>query len=270
MATKRTLSLGIGLRMIGVALVCTSLFVTSPRFSLAQEPTADSKTPLLKPPPGLQQLGTHRLWIDLKRRLVVVDGSVCLREGQLEMFACPKGTKEHEAVIAIDCGAQFLHAALLSVGARSGNTVKYEPKYKPASGTTIDIYLLWRSKDGKKHQTRAQNWVRYLKTGKAMPYDWVFAGSGFWTDEATQQRHYMADAGDMICVSNFNTAMLDLPIKSTAAAADLLFTAYKKHIPPLQTPVRLVLIPRPPLTDSAAELPPEPPRATGNTPKSAP
>ena len=237
--------------------------------TLADDTTADSKVELLKAPPGLQQLGKHRLWVDLKKRRVVVDGTVCLREGQLEMFACPKGTKEHEAIVAVDCPAQFLHAALLSVGAQSGNTVTYEPEYKAASGTTIDIYLLWKSDDGKKHQTRAQNWVRYLKTGKAMPYDWVFAGSGFYTEESTGKRHYMADAGDMICVSNFNTAMLDLPIQSSAAAAGLLFTAYKKRIPPLRTSVRLVLIPRLPHGKPATDLPPDPTRTDKSKPQPA-
>ena len=232
--------------------------------AFAEDSSEDPQVQVLHPPPGLQQLGKHRLWVDLKKRHVVVDGSVCLREGQLEMFACPKGTKEHEAVVAIDCPAQFLHAALLSVGAQSGNTVSYEPEYKPASGTIIDVYLLWKSADGKKHQTRAQNWVRYLKTGKAMPYEWVFAGSGFYTDESTGKRHYMADAGDMICVSNFNTAMLDLPIQSSAAAAGLLFTAYKKRIPPLRTPVRLVLIPRP--SEKKTESPPTPTASTKETP----
>lgn len=241
-----------------------SLFFCLEAMAFAEDSSVDPQVQVLRPPPGLQQLGKHRLWVDLKKRHVVVDGSVCLREGQLEMFACPKGTKEHEAIVAIDCPAQFLHAALLSVGAQSGNTVSYEPEYKPASGTIIDIYLLWKSADGKKHQTRAQNWVRYLKTGKAMPYEWVFAGSGFYTDESTGKRHYMADAGDMICVSNFNTAMLDLPIQSSAAAAGLLFTAYKKRIPPLRTPVRLVLIPRP--AEKKTESPPTPAASTKTTP----
>src|SRR5262245_55176159 len=46
------------------------------------------------------------IWLDLKRKAVVVDGTVCLREGTLEMFACPKGTKEHESVVALNCRAQ--------------------------------------------------------------------------------------------------------------------------------------------------------------------
>ena len=254
------------LAAIFVCLVfsCEPSFFCPGTITCAEDASKDPQVQVLSPPPGLQQLGKHRLWVDLKKRHVVVDGTVCLREGQLEMFACPKGTKEHEAIVAIDCPAQFLHAALLSVGAQSGNTVSYEPEYKPASGTIIDIYLLWKSADGKKHQTRAQNWVRYLKTGKAMPYDWVFAGSGFYTDKSTGKRHYMADAGDMICVSNFNTAMLDLPIQSSAAAAGLLFTAYKKRIPPLRTPVRIVLIPRP--SEKDTESPPAPAVSNKNSP----
>jgi hypothetical protein len=77
-----------------------------------------------------------------------------------------------------------------------------------------------------------------------MPFDWVFAGSSFWTDEDTGKVHYSANSGDLICVSNFNTATLDLPVESSQANASLLFTAFTERIPPHGTKVRLVLIPR--------------------------
>ena len=54
----------------------------------------------------------------------------------------------------------------------------------------------------------------------------------------------MANSGDLICVSNFNTATLDLPVESSQANASLLFTAFTERIPPHGTKVRLVLIPR--------------------------
>ena len=69
----------------------------------------------------------HDLWIDLKRKLVVVEGHVCLREGMLEMFACPKGTKEHESIVAVNCQAQYVHTALLLVGAKEGQPVQFAP-----------------------------------------------------------------------------------------------------------------------------------------------
>lgn len=184
------------------------------------------------------------LCIDTKRKLVVVNGEVCLREGQLEMFACPKGTKEHESIVAVHCKPQYVHAALLAVGAKKGRPVQFQPEYKPASGTRIDIDILWQDKEGTKQRVRAQEWIEHVRTGKPMPYHWVFAGSGEETERRTGQHYYYADAGDFICVSNFSTATLDLPVESSETNAGLLFGAFTNHIPPIGTKVRLVLIPR--------------------------
>src|SRR5258706_10611829 len=127
----------------------------------------------------------HDVYLDLKRKAVVIDGEVCLREGQLEMFACPKGTKEHESVVSLNCTAEQVHAALLAIGAKPGTTVKFDPEYKAATGPIVDVMVLWLDEKGEKHKVRAQEWVKHAKTEKEMPYDWVFAGSGFWTDEDT-------------------------------------------------------------------------------------
>ncbi len=186
----------------------------------------------------------YDLWIDPKQKLVIVDGRVCLREGQLEMFACPKGTKEHESIVSVNCKAQFVHAALVAVGAQPGKPASFDPVYRAASGPVVEVYVLWQDTAGKKNRVRAQEWIKELKTDKAMTDHWVFTGSGFWTDESTGERYYQADGGDFICVSNFPTAMLDLPIKSTEANESLLFAAFTDRIPPIDTKVRLVLIPQ--------------------------
>ena len=49
-----------------------------------------------------------------------------------------------------------------------------------------------------------------------MAHDWVFAGSRLVDDplERTKQ-YYLANEGDVICVANFEGAMLDLPIRSS-------------------------------------------------------
>jgi hypothetical protein len=168
------------------------------------------------------------VWIDSKNKQVVMQGEVCLTKGPLEMFAVTKGTKEHEAVVAVNTKAFVVHSALLAVGAQSGNTVKYEPKFMPASGTTIDIWVYWIDDKGEQHKGRAQDWVKDVKTKQPMKYPWVFAGSGFYVDEATKKQYYMAEAGDFICVSNFPDAMLDLPIESTSDNDDLLFEPLRK------------------------------------------
>ena len=89
------------------------------------------------------------------------------------------------------------------------------------------------------------------ETKKPMKHDWVFGGSGFWTDETTGKKYYHADAGDLICVSNFSTAMLDLPIESSQANDGLLYSAFTERIPPRGTKVRLVLTPRQKKTDAS-------------------
>ncbi len=208
---------------------------------------AAAKTPKspFGPPPGAIALSkTEKIWVDMKQHAVIVDGRMALREGPpIEMFACPAGTKEHESVVAVDAKARTVHAALLAAGAKAGHTVQLDP-YKPATGSTIDIIVEWMDADGRRHRTPAQHWVRHVATGKHLEHPWVFAGSGFWVDEMTGAQMYKGDSGDFICVSNFDTATLDLPIHSSQANADLLYQAFTERIPPRGTPVRLVLLPR--------------------------
>jgi hypothetical protein len=161
------------------------------------------------------------------------------------MFACPEQTKEHESVVAVKAKAYVVHTALLAVGAKVGKPVQYDPQYVPASGTRIKVDVLWKNDQGKTVKRPAQQMIRHLKTRQPMEHDWVFAGSIFWQDEATGQRYYTAEGGELICLSNFSTAMLDLPIKSSRDNADLLFEALTDNIPALGTPVRLVLTPVP-------------------------
>ncbi|MFV1964469.1 MAG: YdjY domain-containing protein [Pirellulaceae bacterium] len=209
----------------------------------ARDPAEEA--PGLAPPRGLVRLAKgYDIWIDPDRHLVAVDGEVALRAGFLEMFACPAGTKEHESIVALKCKSQYVHAGLLAVGAVVGHPVRFRPDYEPATGTTIDVWVLWQDKDGKRHKVRAQEWVRNAETKKALEYPWVFAGSGFWTDERTGERFYHAEAGDLICVSNFPSATLDLPVKSSDTNSQLAFEAFTERIPPCGTKIRLALIPR--------------------------
>lgn len=194
---------------------------------------------------GLRRISkTERIWVDLKNKRVVIDGAIALTDGPLEMFACPRRTKEHESVVGVECKSSTAHAALLAIGAKEGHPVRYDPKYEPATGTEIDVYVLWKDADGKRKEIRAQEWVRNAKTGKALEHPWVFGGSMFSRDEETKRSYYQADAGDFICVSNFPTAMMDLPIESSQDDSSRLFEAFAERIPPRGTPVRVVLIPK--------------------------
>jgi hypothetical protein len=179
-----------------------------------------------------------------KKRRVLVSAEVCLREGQLEQLLCRKQTKEHEAILTADVDARTIHAGLIAAGAKEGSPVRFVPEYRPASGTTIKVSVQYKDKD-KLVTVPAQSWIKRARDNKPLESDWVFAGSRFVKNplDPDGKEHYLANDGDVICVSNFETALLDLPIKSPKDNADLAFLANTEHIPKLGTKVVVILEP---------------------------
>jgi hypothetical protein len=77
-----------------------------------------------------------------------------------------------------------------------------------------------------------------------MNADWVFAGSLFVKDETEGKRVYLAESGDVICVANFPSAMIDVAMRSSAEGQNnLMFEAWTERIPPVGTPVRIEITP---------------------------
>jgi hypothetical protein len=192
--------------------------------------------------PELKRLSrTEEVWIDKPRREVVVGGRIVLDEGPIEVFACVEKTKEHEAIVALRSSAKLVHAALLAIGLDPGSPVSFDPEYVAAKGPAVRVRVRWKDAAGKEHETRAQDWVRNARTKAALDADWVFAGSAFWQDPADGTEYYQADGGDVICVSNFPTAMLDLPLESSQSNEELMFDVFPDRVPPRDTEVDVVL-----------------------------
>ncbi len=214
-------------------------------------------------PKGIVQL-------DRVGKRLLVKTHVVLREGFLEMLACPAQTKEHESILAVAGKAYVIHAGLLALGAKPGAPVRNLPKFEPPTGQPIDIFLQWTDADGKPHRVKAQEWIRYathryfianmnqLPAGVTLPEnDETFPLRFFekfkqlaWFGPMTTPQRDKAlalskDPGDLICVSNFPDAMLDLAIKSTDKQDEgLLFEAWTERIPPRGTEVLMELVPR--------------------------
>ncbi len=183
---------------------------------------------------------SRSLWFDGKTKRLVLKARVVLREGVLEHLMCLKGTKEHEAILATDAAPRQIHAVLLLTGAQPGHPVRFAPKFEPPTGTPIAIELRWRQ-DGKIHHSDARQWVKDEKANKPLGIDWVFAGSVLYEDPVSKKPRYAADEGDLFTVANFGSAILDLPIASSANDADRVFSANTNKIPPLGTEVFLLL-----------------------------
>ncbi|MCE9630794.1 MAG: YdjY domain-containing protein [Planctomycetia bacterium] len=192
--------------------------------------------------PELKRLSTTEdVWIDAAKKHVVVGARVVLDKGPIEVFACPERSKEHEAVVATHSTARLVHAALLAIGLEPGKPVSFDPVYAAAEGPVVKITMRWKDDTGKVRESPAQDWIRDTTTKKPLEADWVFAGSSFWRDPSDGTDYYQADGGDLICVSNFPTATLDLPIESSQSNDALMFEAFPGHVPPNGTEVEMIL-----------------------------
>lgn len=224
-----------------VALAARALLLA---FGLAGAAAADEPAVVADRHPELRRLSkTDDIWLDVAGKRVVVGGAIALAEGEIEVFACPRQTKEHEAIVATRCPARLIHAGLLAIGLEPGSPVSFDPEYVPARGPKVAVRVRWKDAEGAVQERSAQELIRNSKTGEQLAADWVFAGSGFWRDPADGTEHYQADGGDMICVSNFPSAMLDLPIESSESNEALLFQAFPERVPPVGTEVELILSP---------------------------
>jgi hypothetical protein len=181
-----------------------------------------------------------------EKKRVLVNATVCLQRGPLELLMCRKQSKEHESILTADVDARKIHAALIAAGAESGKPAKYlENKIQPPTGTKIKISLQYEKK-GKLVTEPAGRWVRNANTRKELGEDWVFAGSAFAKNVLDPKKPdiYLANEdGDLICVSNFEDAMLDLPISSPKDWSERFFEAIPERIPELESKVTVILEP---------------------------
>ncbi len=237
------LSLGVGAFFIAAVLGCGAdpgdKLSTTTTVPLKEEKQLAEETKKVK-------LGKNiTLEIQGKKKRVLVEAEVCLREGILEQLLTRKRTKEHEAALAADIDVRDLHLALTLAGADAGKTVQFRPKLVAPSGTAVKVFLEYK-KDGKVLRVPAQEWIRNIKTKKDFHADWVFAGSIFIPDplDKTKKPYYGANDGDVITVVNFESACLDVPFLSTKDNDDLFFEAHTARIPPLKTPVTVILEPQ--------------------------
>ena len=201
-----------------------------------------------KPDKLIQLFPQERLWVTPDRKSVVMIGWVVLREGFLELLACRVGSKEHESMLSVRVTPQHIHAALLVVQARQGKPMQTSPVFVPPTGDQIDITLRWKDESGADRESPAQDWVWEMSSSsenakKPMTTHWVFSGSKMVQDEEGTN-HYLADeTGELFCLSNFVGSILDVPILSSAENTQLLFGCFTERIPPLDTPVTIILTP---------------------------
>ena len=198
----------------------------------------------------LVKIGKH-LRVDLAKRQIVVNTEVCLRSGALELLVCAWSTKEHESVLHTRAKASNVHAALLLLGLTPGKPAEWVMiegddlgRTLPPRGAGLDISLKWTDKNDKAHTVNAAEFLSVGdKKGAAAPKEWVFVGSDIFSDG----RYWADSEGEIICVANFASAVIDVPFGNPNKLAQqaVSFMANTAAIPPVGTPVEVIITPRP-------------------------
>lgn len=87
---------------------------------------------------------------------------------------------------------------------------------------------------------------KFYEEGKSRPMtaSFVFVGSSMYKDEETGEEFYQAEGGHLICTSNFSDALLDIREESSASDGGQAYEAWTEKIPPVGTPVLLVMTPK--------------------------
>jgi hypothetical protein len=181
--------------------------------------------------------------IDPAARTIEIEAHVALREGALELLLCHRGTKEYESILATDAVGSHLHAALLAVGLDPGRpgywlrTPTGDSTYVPPAGAPLEISLRWRDDQGRLYTATPNQWLTGRETGEpAEPFGWVFVGS------APVEGPYWADqTGDIISLANYEASVIDVPFASSRDNERLTFACATQAIPPVGTPVTVVV-----------------------------
>jgi len=180
--------------------------------------------------------------LDTKAREVRLEGTICLKKGALELFACAEGTREHESIVAVKAKPSHVTFALAMLGLKSGQPgyLTEGGAFSPPAGEVLDVACRYKTKAGETRTLDAYKLLRLTGGDVAVdrPIEWVYVGR----TEADALR--AADReGTVLCLSNFPEAVIDVPFESTSANSDLVYEANPKTVPEPGTPVELVLKP---------------------------
>ncbi len=184
--------------------------------------------------------------IDRASNTIAIQAYVALRQGPLELLLCRRLTKEYESILTTDARPSHIHAALLALGLDPGRPAYYDDThakaaiYVPPAGAELTIRLRYKDDSGNQHELDPSQWLlRQSDQISPASMNWVFVGSS-----PILQAPYWADqSGDIISLANYEASVIDVPFASTRDNANLLFAANMQAIPPVGTPVEVIIQP---------------------------
>lgn len=196
------------------------------------QPAAEHEPRIAEFAPGVR--------INWTLKQVELEARVVLREGVLELFACTVQTREHESIVVVKARPLRIFEALGLIGLTPGAPIRFDEtseSFWPAYGDPVSIAVRY-ARGGEPVTEDISAWMVETAGGKTMaPRYWVFAGSRRFSEE-----RFGADLeGTVICVVDFDTALLALPQSYSSSNEELWLAAKTDAIPPRGTDCTLLI-----------------------------
>jgi len=182
--------------------------------------------------PGVRIVGGDKKYVE-------VEGKVARYDHVLEFIACEPETRDYESLLTVTCKPSALKFGLLLIGCEDGET----------NGSPLTIEVEWQDKE-KPRRVPVENWLIDRRTGKApVKLPFFFSGSVFVPDLFTTNKVFQADAEKAHIALWWQPSIL-INLKGDQGnpyrGDDQGFQVNTNAIPPVGTPVKLILRKREP------------------------
>ena len=205
---------------------------------------APAAPPVLRPFDGIAVLP--------REPAVELEAWTCLERGWLEQVACSRNTREHESLVVIEARPSEIHAALLLAGFEPGTpgSWSYEDevlRFTPPTGDRVQILARYKEASGREVEEPIRTWIEDGAGARPFPDEpWVFAGSTFadnleWMGPG---EHYLADySGSIVGLVTFGDEVIGFSrvLADQDAVQPPQWQVRRDHVPPVGTPVTLII-----------------------------
>lgn len=206
--------------------------------------------------PGVPGGALPHIRVDREKKQVSFDAKVLRREADwLELLVCIPGLRDHETLLTTPAKPSHIHLALLMLGLQPGaplrgQMVEGQLHVDPPHGPALRVRVSYQ-RDGQTIVEPAGKWVRNQLSNTTLENaTWLFAGSGF--APLKDQQVYKADLnGSIITLVSFGDDLLAQPGTLTNQNDESRWQAVTDAIPPVDTPVTVILEPIPPAAPGA-------------------
>jgi len=188
-----------------------------------------------KPVSDTQPFRLGSVWVDPANQELSMTGYVNQVVGLIELLVCGTAGKTHESAFVVHAKPVDIHAGLLLLGLKHGEPMPGIGDGPPL-GDSITLEIEWLS-GAELQRVPAATFMFDVKSEKAVRHaTWIFNGS------MMSNGQYMAKMEDSLIATYWDPWAI-INIGTEQGADDERLVINRKAIPPLHTPVRIIIKP---------------------------